>query len=77
MFVLGDLFSQTDWRDMARAMYIRALSGYASYVAVLYEWWVVATCRDEHVNGVMNGEEIKQALLWDSLKQRDRDIKVK
>jgi uncharacterized protein HemY len=30
MFVLGDLFSQTDRKDMARAMYIRALSGYAS-----------------------------------------------
>jgi hypothetical protein len=32
---------------------------------------------DAYVNGVMNGEEIKQALLWGSLKQREREIKIK
>ncbi|TEY71167.1 hypothetical protein BOTCAL_0100g00040 [Botryotinia calthae] len=30
MFAFGDLFSQTDRKDMAREMYIRALSGYTA-----------------------------------------------
>jgi hypothetical protein len=29
VFAFGDLFSQTDRKDMAKAMYYRALSGYA------------------------------------------------
>ncbi|KAF4624367.1 hypothetical protein G7Y89_g13802 [Cudoniella acicularis] len=30
MFAFGDLFSQTDRKDMAKTMYTRALSGYAA-----------------------------------------------
>jgi hypothetical protein len=30
MFAFGDLFSQTDQKDMAKAMYNRALSGYTT-----------------------------------------------
>jgi tetratricopeptide (TPR) repeat protein len=30
MFAFGDLFSQTDRKDMAKAMYNRALSGYTT-----------------------------------------------
>ncbi|KAF7910010.1 uncharacterized protein EAF01_003728 [Botrytis porri] len=38
MFAFGDLFSQTDRKDMAKAMYIRALSGYTTVQGPSSEW---------------------------------------
>jgi hypothetical protein len=38
MFSFGDLFSQTDRKDMAKAMYNRALSGYRTVQGPSSKW---------------------------------------
>ena len=38
MFAFVNLFSQTDWKDMAREMFIRALSGYTAVQGPSSEW---------------------------------------
>jgi hypothetical protein len=38
MFAFGDLFSQTHWKDMVKAMYNRALSGYITVQGPSSNW---------------------------------------